>query len=59
MESKYIVEITEDSAGWRYFREQDAGFAEAAVRRIQERIRTGRTIVAVHIKNPRYPLDKE
>lgn len=53
MESKYWLEITALRAGYRLFEGKEIQI-EGAIRRIQDRIKKGATIVAVHIKNPRY-----
>lgn len=53
MESKYCLEITEDGCGYRLFPNMEEKI-RGAIGRIQARIKKGDTIVAVHVKNPRY-----
>lgn len=53
MESKYWLEITSEGAGYRLFPNMEEKI-RGAIGRIQTRIKKGDTIVAVHIKNPRY-----
>jgi len=49
MESKYLLELTGDTAVYH-----GSNAADKAVARLQERVRSGVTLVAVFVKNPRY-----
>lgn len=53
MESKYWLEIDADTCGYRWS-DMDGEKSRAAVARIQARIKKGDTVVAIHVKNPRY-----
>ena len=53
MESKYRLEVSEFSCTYSLY-EGKEDMARAAVRRIQDRIRTGNTLVIVRVNNPRY-----
>lgn len=50
MESQYLTEITEDTMG--YYGGENSK-AQAAAQRIQNRIKSGVTIVIVRVANPR------
>lgn len=49
MESKYLLQVTEDCLG--YYGNQEAA------ERLWKKCRGNDTIVAVHIKNPRYKAE--
>jgi hypothetical protein len=53
MESKYWLELDVDTCGYRSS-DMDGEKSRAAVSRLQKKIAKGDTIVAIHVKNPRY-----
>lgn len=53
MESQYRLEVTEFSCSYGLYEGRE-DMVRAAVRRIQDRIRTGNTLVIVRVNNPRY-----
>lgn len=55
MESKYLMHVEAGSAGYRMFDEDERDDKiHAAISRLKKRIAGGTTIVAIHVKNPRY-----
>lgn len=53
MESKYRLEVSAYGCSYGLYEGREE-MIEAAVRRIQHRIKTGNTVVIVRVNNPRY-----
>lgn len=53
MESEYLMEVSAYCAGFSYG-PNGPDAARAAVKRLQEKCRTGNTLVMVRVANPRF-----